>query len=88
MNLTHPRAPIPLGDEQGDLFVAVPTAGDVIEMDARKDKPDVVLWYLHRFLVDASGRPFLRDEDEARKVPANVATALVLKVQEALSARP
>lgn len=86
--ITHDRAPIPLGDEANVLFVAVPTAGDVIEMDARKDKPDVVLWYLHRFLVDASGRPYLRDQDEARKVPANVATALVLKVQEQLSARP
>lgn len=86
--ITHDRAPIPLGDEANVLFVAVPTAGDVIEMDARKDKPDVVLWYLHRFLVDASGRPYLRDQDEARKVPANVATAVVLKVQEQLSARP
>lgn len=86
--ITHDRAPIPLGDEANALFVAVPTAGDVIEMDARKDKPDVVLWYLHRFLVDASGRPYLRDQDEARKVPANVATALVLKVQEQLAARP
>jgi hypothetical protein len=88
MNLTEPRPPIPLGDEQNALFVAVPTAGDVIEMDARKEQPDVVLWYLHQFLVDASGRPYLRDQDDARRVPANIATAVVLKVQEALAARP
>lgn len=85
---TTPRAPIPLGDQEGRYFVAVPTAGDLLEMESRKDRPDLVLWYLVRFLVDADGRPFLRSEDEARKAPGNLATAVVLKVTEALSARP
>jgi hypothetical protein len=47
-----------------------------------------VLWYLERFLVDSAGRPYLRTQDDARRVPANIATAVVLKVQEALAARP
>lgn len=88
MMITYERPPVPLGDHKGQLFVAVPTAADLIEMESRKEKPDVVLWYLVRFLVDEEGRPFLRTEEDARKVAANIATSVVMKVQEQLAARP
>ena len=82
------RPPVPLGDAEGRLFVAVPTAGDLVDLEARRDKPDAVLWYLVRFLVDADGRPFLRSEEEARGIAANVASRLVEVVGEQLTARP
>lgn len=84
----HPRPPIPLGDEDAKYFVAVPLAGDLVDLEARANKPDAVLFYLVRFLVDSEGRPFLRTEEEARQVPANIASALVAKVGEAMTARP
>ncbi len=83
-----PRPPQPLGDEQGRWYVSVPTAGDLIEMESRKDDPEAVLWYVSRFLVNADGTYVVRDQAEARTVPANLATAVVLKVQELLAARP
>lgn len=82
------RPPVPLGDAEGRLFVAVPTAGDLVDLEARREKPDAILWYLVRFLVDADGRPFLRSEDDARGIAANVAQRLVEVVGEQLSARP
>lgn len=82
------RPPVPLGDAEGRLFVAVPTAGDLVDLEARREKPDAILWYLVRFLVDADGRPFLRSEEEARGIAANVAQRLVEVVGEQLSARP
>lgn len=82
------RPPVPLGDADGRLFVAVPTAGDLVDLEARREKPDAILWYLVRFLVDADGRPFLRSEDDARGIAANVAQRLVEVVGEQLTARP
>lgn len=82
------RPPVPLGDAEGRLFVAVPTAGDLVDLEARREKPDAILWYLVRFLVDADGRPFLRSEDDARGIAANVAQRLVEVVGEQLTARP
>lgn len=72
----------------GTIYVAVPTAGDLITAEERKGDPNILLWYLQRFMVDESGRPWLRDEDEARKVEAGVAQAVVDKVTELVAKRP
>lgn len=81
------RSPARLS-ETTDLWVAHPTAGDMLDLEARGDKPGLMLWYLVRFLVDAEGRPHLRTEEEARMVPAEIASALVARVGELASARP
>lgn len=57
-------------------------------MEARGEKPGLMLWYLVRFLVDSDGRPHLRTEEEARQVPAEVANALVARVGELATGRP
>lgn len=82
------RDPVNLELSDPRLHVAVPTAGDLIEMESRKDRADLILWYLVRFLVDDEGRPFLRTEEEARQVPASVAKAVIERVGQLAEARP
>ena len=81
------RAPRPLGDSEARYFVAVPTAGDLVDLEA-KPKAEAILFYLARFLVDAEGRPVYRDELHARECPANLAQRLVEAVGEQMQARP
>lgn len=83
-----PRRPPARLSETSDLWVAHPTAGDMLDMEARGEKPGLMLWYLVRFLVDSDGRPHLRTEEEARQVPAEVANALVARVGELATGRP
>ena len=72
----------------GTIYVAVPTAADLITAEERKNDPTIILWYLQRFMVSEDGRPWLRDEDEAKKVEAATAQAVVAKVTELVSKRP
>lgn len=73
---------------EGTLYVARPTAGDLIAAEERKGDPNILLWYLVRFMVDENGRPWIRDEDEAKKVDAATAQRVVDKVTELVSKRP
>jgi len=72
----------------GTIYVAVPTAADLITAEERKNDPTIILWYLQRFKVSEDGRPWLRDEDEAKKVEAATAQAVVAKVTELVTKRP
>lgn len=72
------------------VWVRHPTVADLVALEAQQGKPDLVGWYLVRFMVTPEGAPIWAEDelDKAERVHAAIANAVIEKVGQLLSAPP